>query len=73
MKQVKAGMHVQTIRDVDMKKDAPNAPITKYQHLRVTSVTDQDTITVDVAGADLIALRLGDDPHWRLNRFGVGG
>lgn len=73
MKQVKVNMHVQVLRDVDEKKDAPNLPVSRYQHARVTEVTDQDTIKVSVkGGAELVALRLAGTPAWRLNRFGVG-
>ena len=72
MKQVKVGMFVQVIRDVDMKNELPNVPVTKYQHLKVTTVTDQDNIRVKVGASTLFAQRLSD-PMWRNNRFGVGG
>jgi hypothetical protein len=73
MKFVRVGMYVNVLVDVDMKKVAPNLPVSKYQHARVTEVTDQDTIKVSVGGGpEMVALRLDDPPVWRVNRFGAG-
>lgn len=74
MKQVKVGMFVQVLRDVDLKLDPPGDTVSMYDHMRVTEVTDQDTIKVKFRdGNELVALRLGEPPNWRVNRFGIGG
>lgn len=73
MKHAKVGRYVQVLNDVDLKLNAPNTPVSKYQHGKIVTVTDQDTITVSVkGGTPLAAIRLTDPPMWRVNRFGAG-
>jgi len=74
MKKVRVGMGIGVLMDIDEKKVAPNTPVTRYIHGRVTEVTDQGTIRVSIkGGTPVVALRLGDPPAWRVNRFGAGG
>jgi hypothetical protein len=70
MKYVKAGNYVSVLNSVDMKKNAPNDPVPKFQHGKVVTVADQDNITVSVkGGAPMIASRLTSPPSWRVNKF----
>jgi len=60
VKYAKVGMHIQTLKG------------SRYVHLRVSDVTDQDTVEVDDDGTPVVVTRLSEPPNWAVNRFAEG-
>lgn len=64
MRQIKVGNYISVLRNVDEKKVAPNLPVSRYQHARVTQVNPTYVLCKVKGGGDIYAIRSNLKPHF---------